>query len=78
MSTQKQFITTIKQTTKTMTPNSNNQIRDDPAMMELFIRSQNETRATSNSRRKGWFRNNRFMLLFIVFWLSIIAIAVAL
>jgi hypothetical protein len=78
MSTQKQFFTTIKQTTKTMTPRSNNQIRDDPAMMELFIRSQNETRATNNSRREGWFRNNRFMLLFIVFWLSIIAIAVAL
>jgi hypothetical protein len=57
---------------------SSSQIRDDPALMELFIRSQNEKRATRNSSRKGWFRKNRFMLLFIVFWLSIIAIAVAL
>jgi hypothetical protein len=58
---------------------SSNQIRDDPVLMEIFVRSQNENRATSNiSRRKGWFRKNRFMLLYIVFWLSIIVIAVAL
>jgi hypothetical protein len=58
---------------------TSNQIRDDPVMMELFIKSQNENRANSPRRNsKGWFRKNRFMLLFIVFWLSIIAIAVAL
>jgi hypothetical protein len=48
-------------------------------MMELFIPSSlSENRDTSRRNRNGWVRNDRPMLLYIVLWLSIIAIALAL
>jgi hypothetical protein len=52
--------------------------RDSPAMMEFLIGSRNESRG--RRAETEWFRNtnNRRMLVYIAFWLTIIAIAVAL
>jgi hypothetical protein len=44
--------------------------------MEFFTSSRNESRG--RRAETGWFRSNRATLLYIVFWLTIIAIAVAL